>query len=161
MPIEQPRDLNRNLFTSLRWTLNLCGLGDIMCHCNTHAAENLDAFCDGIDQFGLFLIMFVKQQVKLIKRRSGNLPVCFFVQIAKRHRICQQLVQLRADLFTYRSLKIERQSIGYRSIGLDLRRSLMKAGLRFIARLASCPIASAALLADHLSSLSPNHYEIG
>ena len=44
--------------------------------------------------------MFVEQEVQLVERRAGDLPVMFLVQVSKRHRVGEELIQVLNALFT-------------------------------------------------------------
>ena len=59
----------------------------------TSAAEALDSFGDLIDHLGLGVLVFVEQQVQLIKRCASNLPMMLLVKVAERHGVHQNLVQ--------------------------------------------------------------------
>ena len=45
-------------------------------------------------------MMFVEQQVQLIERRPRDLPVVFLVQVAQRHGVRKELVEIFDALFT-------------------------------------------------------------
>src|SRR5262249_19193102 len=75
------------------------------------------------------VIMLVIEQMQLIKRWSGYLPMRLLVQIAYRHRVGEELVQLCRHFQPYRLLKFERQHVGYSSIRLDFTGMLVKTGL--------------------------------
>ena len=47
-----------------------------------------------IDQLVLLVVMLVEQQMQLVERRSGDLPVVLLVQVAQRHRVGKELVQV-------------------------------------------------------------------
>ena len=93
--------------------------------------------------------MLVVEQMELIKGRAGNLPMGLFVQIAQRHRIGKQLVQLRGHLQAHRFLKLKRQQVTHSSVGLNFARTLMKT--RLCGDLSGVPRVS--LLSGH--SISP------
>ena len=42
----------------------------------------------------------MSQQMELVKRRARSLSMRLLVQLAKRHRICEQLVELRGHFQT-------------------------------------------------------------
>ena len=52
-----------------------------------HTPKELNPFGDRVDQFDLLVVVFVEEQMELIKSSTGNLPVGFFVHIAKCHRV--------------------------------------------------------------------------
>src|SRR5258706_7335542 len=47
----------------------------------------------------LLVIVLIEEEMELIKRGAGNLPVMFLVQVAKRHRVGQQLIEIVDALF--------------------------------------------------------------
>src|SRR5579862_3279822 len=59
--IEQARDLHRNFFAIFRRPLDLSELGNVMRHRDGESAEQLNAFSDGVDNFGLLAEVFVEQ----------------------------------------------------------------------------------------------------
>jgi hypothetical protein len=65
----------------------------------------------------------------MLRRWTSNLPVALLVQIAKCHRIREQLVQLFGHLQAYRLFQVEWQSMAHGSVGLNFSRTLMKTGL--------------------------------
>jgi hypothetical protein len=73
--------------------------------------------------------MFVVQQMELIKSRSGNLPMRFFIKVAERTGIGKNLVELLCHLQPDRLFKLQRQRVAYRSVRLDFTGPLMKPGL--------------------------------
>src|SRR5207253_1666427 len=62
--------------------------------------EQLNALRDGVDELVLLLIVFIEQEMELIKRRSGDLPMMVLVQVAERHRVGQKLIQVLDALLT-------------------------------------------------------------
>src|SRR5689334_22875125 len=68
--------------------------------------------------------------MQLIKRGSGDLPVRFLVEIAQRHSVGQQQVELLSHFQTNRFLQIERQRVRNGAVGLDLAGTLMNERLR-------------------------------
>src|SRR5579864_8314983 len=67
--------------------------------------------------------------MKLIEGWSGNLPMCLFIQVAQRHGVSQQEVELLGHFEAHRFLQLQRQHDGNRAISLNLFRALMKAWL--------------------------------
>jgi hypothetical protein len=59
-------------------------LGHVVRHRQTDPAEQLDPLRDLIDELTLLVVVFVEQQVQLIKGRSRHLPMVFLVQAAQR-----------------------------------------------------------------------------
>src|SRR2546425_9354729 len=91
------------LFRSSFWSARDEGrLGHIGRHRNTDAAEQLDAFGDRIDQRGLLRMMLVEQQMELVESGPGYLPVMLLVQVAQRHGVREQLVEVFDALFAGR-----------------------------------------------------------
>jgi hypothetical protein len=68
-------------------------LCNVVRHRNAHAAEELNAL-SGVDRFVLFVAVLIEQEMQLIERGAGGLPMMCLVQIAKRYRIGQQLIQI-------------------------------------------------------------------
>jgi hypothetical protein len=60
---QQAGDLHRSFFPAARWTRNESSLRDVGRHGDADAAQKLDAFRDGVHQFGLLFEMFVKEQM--------------------------------------------------------------------------------------------------
>ena len=54
----------------------------------------MDALGERVHQLILFVVVLIKQQMQLIKRMPSNLPVMFFVEIAKRNCVCEDLIQV-------------------------------------------------------------------
>src|SRR5207245_3629445 len=52
-----------------------------------------------VDQVILLVVVFVEQEMQLIERRAGNLPVMLLVQITERHRVGQKLIQVLYAFF--------------------------------------------------------------
>jgi hypothetical protein len=71
-----------------------------MRHRHADPAEELNTLRDGIDELILLLRVLIEQKMELIKRRSGDLPMMFLVQIAERHRVGQKLIQVLDALLT-------------------------------------------------------------
>ena len=72
--------------------------------------------------------VFVEQQVQLIERGAGRLPVVLLVEVAECHRVGQHLVQIGHALLAHVLSQRNRQ-LHEVSVGLDLVRVLM--GQRF------------------------------
>src|SRR6185437_13082104 len=64
-----------------RGTRNRGSFRDVGCHGEADAAEKLNALGNGVRQLHLFGEVLVEKQMELIKRRAGDLPVAFLVQI--------------------------------------------------------------------------------
>ena len=58
-----------------------------------NTAECNDAFGQLVHQLDLFVVVLIKEEMQLVKGSARDLPVMLFVQVAKRHGICQQRVQ--------------------------------------------------------------------
>ena len=65
--MQQARNLDRCLFATLRRPGNECRLGDIVCHRDAHAAQELNALGDFVDKLVLFVVVLVEQEMQLIK----------------------------------------------------------------------------------------------
>ena len=80
----------------------------VMCHGNAQSSQNLDAFRDQVHQFRLLVVVLIKEQMELVKGRACRLPMRFFVQVTKRHRIREQLVEPLGYFQPDRFLQIQR-----------------------------------------------------
>ena len=60
--LKQARDLHRYLFAADRRRRDAGVLGDIAAHCDRYAAEELDTFSDGVDNFHLLFEMLIKKE---------------------------------------------------------------------------------------------------
>jgi len=47
---------------------------------NAHPAQRLNAFRNLVDEVALLGVVFIKQQVKRVERRTGNLPMVLLVK---------------------------------------------------------------------------------
>jgi len=118
MGMKESSDLYRHLLSSARETRNDRRLCHIMCHRETDPAERLNSFRQGVHEFALFLVVLVVEQMQLIKRWAGHLPVMLFVHVPKRYCICEELVKiLNARLAG--ALRQRNRQLRDRSIGLN------------------------------------------
>jgi len=92
--LQQPRNLCPCLFTASRRAGNQRRLRDVGAHREAHAAQRLDALCNGIDADGLFPGVFVEEEMEIVKRRALHLPMVLLVQIPQRDCVGQELIQL-------------------------------------------------------------------
>ena len=69
--------------------------------------------------------------MQLVERWPGNLPVRFLVQIAERHCVGKQLVELGGDFQPNQLFEFKGQQMVDRSVCLNFSRALMKPGLRY------------------------------
>src|SRR6266566_2771965 len=69
--VEEPRNLYGNLFAAARRAGNDGSLGDVGGHGQADAAERLEAFGDGVDQFVLLFIMLIEKKMNLIEGVSS------------------------------------------------------------------------------------------
>ena len=76
---QQPRDLHRRFFASLRRPRQRGGLGHVGAMAMLDAAQHHDPLGDLVDQLRLLAGMLVEQQVQLIERRARHLPVVLLV----------------------------------------------------------------------------------
>src|SRR5258706_6395150 len=97
--VQQARDLDWHFLPALRRPRNKRRLCDIVRHRNAHAAEQLNALGHGVDHLVLLVIVLIEGEMELIERGAGNLAVMFLVQVAKRHRVGQQLIEIVNALF--------------------------------------------------------------
>jgi hypothetical protein len=88
------------LLASLRRSWNERRLCNVVRHRHAHAAEQLNALRNRIDDVVLLAIVLVEQQMELIEGWAGHLPMMFLVQITERHRVGEQLIQILDALFT-------------------------------------------------------------
>jgi hypothetical protein len=65
--------------------------------------RGLNALSNQIDYLHELFMVLVEEQMELVKRRSGNLPVMLFVQIAKRKSAGKRLIEHLDN--TFRLLK--------------------------------------------------------
>ena len=72
MGVQQAGDLHGRVLAAPRRTWNQRHLGDVWCHRDSHAAQELNAFGDRVDELILLAIVFVEQQMQLIERRPGQ-----------------------------------------------------------------------------------------
>src|SRR2546429_2752788 len=68
--IEQARKLYGHFFATAGRPLNLRRLGYIRGHGDANAAEELNAFSDGVNQFILLVVMFVIKQMELDRKST-------------------------------------------------------------------------------------------
>src|ERR1700740_2773223 len=97
--MDQARDLDWNSLAPPGRPWNQRRLCDVVRHRNAHPAEQLNALRHGVDYVVLLLIVLIEEEMELIERRAGHLPVMFLVQVAKRHRVSEQLIQILDALF--------------------------------------------------------------
>ncbi len=124
MPMEESGDLYRHLLSSPWETGNDRRLCHIVCHRETDSTERLNSFRHGVYEFALFLVMFVVEQMELVKRRAGHLPVMLLVHVPKRYRICEELVKI-LDTRLAGALRQGNRQLRDCSIGLNLDRMLI------------------------------------
>src|SRR5262245_1814802 len=62
------------------------------------ATERLHTLCNRVGQLGLLPVVFVEEQMKLVERRAGSLPVVLLVQISQAQRVSEHSVQRRNAL---------------------------------------------------------------
>jgi len=91
---QEAGNLHGYLFTPSGWTWNQCSLRDIRRHREADATQQLNPLGYSVDQFVLFAMVLVKQQMELIERGARHLPMMFLVHITKGHRIGEKLVQV-------------------------------------------------------------------
>ena len=94
MRMQQAGDLHRQFLATFRWPRNQRHIGHVRRHRDAHAAQYLNAFGNRVDKLILLAVMLVEQQMQLIERRSRDLPVVLLVQVAQRHRVSEQLIEI-------------------------------------------------------------------
>ena len=103
MSFQEARDLYRDFLPASWRPFDHGCFGNIRGHGETDAAQKLYALGDFVHELVLLTVMLIEEQMKLIERMPGDLPVVLFVHVAKRHGIGNKLVQifcaLCADLF--------------------------------------------------------------
>jgi hypothetical protein len=104
----------------------LHSLCDVGCHCDTDTPKQLNSFGDRVHEFYLLAVMLVEEQMELIEGGTRHLPMRLLVKVAEGHGVGQQLVELSGHFQTDRLLKCEWQQVAHCSVGLNLRRRLMK-----------------------------------
>jgi len=77
----------------------------------------------------LFSVVLVEEQMELIKSWPCDLPMRFFVEIAKGHGVGQHEVELLGHFEANRLFQFERQEVRNGAIGLNFGSTLVKAGL--------------------------------
>ena len=60
---------------------------------NRNTAQSLNSFGQGVHNLGLLAKMFVEEEMKLIERRSGGLPMVLFVEITQGTRVRENLIK--------------------------------------------------------------------
>src|SRR5467141_4236661 len=91
---QEAGNLHGYLFTPSGWTWNQCSFRHIRRHREANATQQLNPLGYSVDQFILFAMVLVKQQMELIEREARHLPMMFLVHITKGHRIGEKLVQV-------------------------------------------------------------------
>ena len=122
---EQARDLYRYFFAAARRTRNDGGFGDICGHGQTDCAEALNAFGNRVHEFVLFFVVLVEKQMQLVESVAGNLPMVFFVEVAKGDGVGEDLVQI-FGAFDADGLIERNRKLGKLAVGLNFSRVLMK-----------------------------------
>src|ERR1700719_3576032 len=67
--------------------------------------------------------------MKLIKGWSRDLPVRLLVEIAQRHAVSEQEIQLLGHFQSHRLLQLERQQVGDGAVRLNFSGTLVDSGL--------------------------------
>ena len=125
---EEPRNLHGHFFPAARRARNDRRLRDIRRHGDADAAEELNPFGDGVHQFVLLAMVLIKEQMELVKRRAGDLPVMLLVHVAQSHGIGENLVQVVDARFAGGFIEGDRQ-FGDFSVGLNFPGVLVQDGL--------------------------------
>lgn len=116
--IEQARDLHGGFFAVAGHAGDAAQLGHIVGHSHGHAAQNLDALGNLIYQIRLLFVVLVEEQVQLVERGAHHLPVVFFVHIAQRHGIGQQLVEGGDTGLARFLVEADGQALGHGAVAL-------------------------------------------
>src|SRR5581483_2076334 len=128
--IQQTGNLYWNLFPSLWRAFNLSSFGHIMGHSDCQAAEKLNALRNRVNDLYLLGKVLIEKQVQLVKSWPGDLPVRLFIQIAKCHRVREQLVKLLSHFKTHRLFQLKMKCVGDSAETLKLGCALMNSGFR-------------------------------
>ena len=96
--------------------------------------EQLNSFGDSVDKFCLLSIVFVEEQVQLVKGRAGSLPMRLLVEVAEGHRIGEKLVELFRHFQADGLFKLQWQHMTYRAVSLHFRGFLVETRLSVEAR---------------------------
>ncbi len=134
--VQEPRDLDRRLLSTLRRTRNQRHLGHIRSHGDADTAQRLDALGDGVHELRLFLKVLIEEQMKLIEGRARNLPMVLLVEIAQDHGVREDLVEI-LDTLTGGAFGEGVRQPSQLSVGLNLVRLLMIERPRAISERAS------------------------
>jgi hypothetical protein len=94
--LEKTRDLYRCLLTATRNPRDHSSLGHVRGLCQADAAQELNPLGDLVNEFVLFSVMLIKEQMKLVKRMARDLLMMFFVHISQRYRVREKLIQVLA-----------------------------------------------------------------
>ncbi len=124
MRVQQARDLDGHFLAAARRARNQRRLGNVRRHRDAHAAKELNPLGDEIDDLDLLVVMLVEQQMQLVEGRAGDLPVVFLVHVAQRHRVREQLIEVRHALEARALFERDRQ-LHEMAERLDLVRGLM------------------------------------
>jgi len=127
--IEQSRQLNWDFFPATRRPLDLCSLSHIGGHGHADTSQQLNSFGDRVNNIHLLTVMLVVKQMQLVEGRTSHLPMTLLVQVAKRHRVGEKLIQLFRHLQSHGFFEFQRQHMADRPVGLDFPGALMKSGL--------------------------------
>ena len=79
--------LYRNPFPAEGRPFDLRRLGHVRRHSFADTAEQLDTLGNRVYQFDLLVEVLIEEQMQLIERRSGDLPVRLLIQVAESHGI--------------------------------------------------------------------------
>ena len=134
MSFEETRYLNRHFFPAARRSRDDGCFSDVGGHCQTDSAQQLNSLSDHVHQVVLFIMMLIKEQMKLVKSMPCNLPMVLLVEVAKGHGIRQNLVQVLGAGRTHLFVQSNRQLRDF-SISLDFPSALVQNRL--------CPFCSA------------------
>ena len=127
MGFEETRDLHGRFFAAARWARNDGGFRHVRCHREAHAAEELDALGNVVDQGVLFFVVLIKEKMKLVEGVANDLPVVLLVEVAKGDGVGEDLIEIfdagSADVFVKRD-----GELGDFAVRLNLAGMLMKNG---------------------------------
>src|ERR1700730_2469704 len=107
--LEETGYLNRHFFPTARRTRDDGCFSDVSGHCKTDSAQELNSLSDHVHQGVLCIMMLIKEQMKLIRSMSRNLPMVLLVEVAKSHGIRQNLVQVLGAGRTHLFIQSNRQ----------------------------------------------------
>src|SRR2546425_8664450 len=96
-------------FAAAGWARDDGCFSDVRSHGKANGAQGLNALGNRVHQFVLFVVVFIKEQMKLVEGMPRDLPMVLLVKIAKRNRVREDLVQILRAGRTYLLIQRNRQ----------------------------------------------------